>query len=69
MSCETRPSVVSRTVRGCSVYFLEHEIREAAFFRHDRVPGDALGFALDGVAVEIGDAHAVGGDHSQVAIA
>ncbi len=35
---------------------------EAAFFRHDRVPGDALGFALDGVAVEIGDAHAVGGD-------
>ena len=35
--------------------FLEHEVLEAALFRHDRVPGDVLHLALDGLAVEIGE--------------
>ena len=37
------------------VDFLEHEMLEAALFRHDRIPGDVLRFALQRVAVEIGE--------------
>src|SRR5271165_5338520 len=48
--------------------FLEHEVLEAAFFRHDRVPGDMLHFALDGLAVEIGNPHTVLRDDREVAV-
>ncbi len=41
---------------------------EAALFRHDGVPGHVLHLALDGLSVEIGELHAVGGDHGEVAI-
>ena len=49
--------------------FLEHEMLEAALFRHDRVPGHVLHLALDGLAVEIGELHAVRREHRQVAVA
>ena len=42
---------------------------EAALFRHDRVPGDVLYLASDGMAVEVGQLHAAGSDHCQVAVA
>src|SRR5437867_942088 len=41
---------------------------EAAFFGHDRVPGDVLHLANNRLAVEVGESHAVGSDYSQVAI-
>ena len=50
------------------INFLEHEVLEAALFRHDRVPGDALGLALERLAVEIGELHAFGGEHGKIAI-
>ncbi len=45
------------------VNFLEHEMLEAAFFRHDGVPGDVLHLANNGLAVEVGEPHAFGGNH------
>src|SRR5271166_5153360 len=36
------------------VNFLEHEMLEAALFRHDRIPGHMLHLTLNGLAVEIG---------------
>ncbi len=51
------------------VDFLEHEMLEAALFRHDRVPGDVLHLADDGLSVEVGELHAFGRDHGQVAVA
>ncbi len=50
------------------VNLLEHEVLEAALFRHDRVPGDALGLALHLLALEIGDAHALLGDDRDLAV-
>ena len=50
------------------VNFLEHEVLEAALFRHDRVPGDVLHLALDGLAVEVGELDAVGSDDGEVAV-
>ena len=50
------------------INLLEHEVLEAAFFRHDGVPGDALGLALDLIAVEVGDAHAMLGDDGDLAV-
>ena len=44
VSRETRPRVVSRMARGCSLDFLEHEVLVAGFFGLDGVPGDALDF-------------------------
>src|ERR1700746_3606421 len=41
---------------------------EAAFFRHDRVPGNVLYLAYDWLAVEIAQAHALGSDDCEVAI-
>ena len=40
---------------GLLVNFLEHEVLEAGLFRHDRVPGDVLHLAGDGMAVEVGE--------------
>ncbi len=51
------------------VDFLEHEVLEAALFRHDRVPGDVLHLADDGLSVEVGELHAFRRNHGQVAIA
>ena len=50
------------------INFLEHEMLEAALFRHDRVPGHVLHLALDRLAVEVGELHAVGSDHRHVAV-
>src|SRR5690348_15187012 len=49
--------------------FLEHEVLEAALFRHDRVPGNVLHLALDGTAFEVSELHALRGDDSEIAIA
>ncbi len=48
--------------------FLEHEMFEAAFFRHDRVPGHVLDLADNGLAVKVGELHAIGRDHGQISI-
>src|SRR5579883_2269134 len=53
---------------GLLIDFLEHEVLVTALFGHDGVPGDVLHLAGDGVAVEIGDLHALGCDHGQVAV-
>ncbi len=50
------------------VDFLEHEVLEAALLRHDRVPGDVLHLAGDGVSVEIGYLHAVRRDDGEIAV-
>src|ERR1039458_613322 len=50
------------------VNLLEHEVLEAALFRHDRVPGNVLHLALDGLSVEIRQLHALGGDDGKVTI-
>jgi hypothetical protein len=60
---------VSRTVQGLLVNLLEHEVLEPALLGHDRVPGDALGVRLDGVALEVRHAHRVLGEHGQLAVA
>src|ERR1017187_7577894 len=39
--------------------FLEHEVLVAALFRQDGVPQNVLAFAVDGVALEIAEAHAI----------
>ena len=41
--------------------FLEHEVLVAAFFRHDGIPQDMGNLAVDGAAVEIAQADAIGG--------
>src|ERR1041384_5563008 len=41
------------------VNFLEHEMFEAALFRLNRIPGDALPLRLNGISVEVRHAHAV----------
>ena len=51
------------------VDFLEHEVLEAALFRHDRVPGHMLHLADDRLSVEVGELHAFRRNHGQVAIA
>jgi hypothetical protein len=48
--------------------FLEHEVLVAALFRLNRVPQDALEGALDGVAVEVGELDALGGEDGHVAV-
>ena len=50
------------------INFLEHEVLEAALFRHDRVPGDVLHLAHDGLAVEVGELHAFGSDDGEIAV-
>ena len=54
---------------GLLVNFLEHEVLEATLLRHDGIPGDALGFAFDGMAVEVGDLYSVLRDYGEIAIA
>ena len=51
------------------VDFLQHEMLEAALFRHDRVPGDVLHLANDRLSVEVGELHALRRDHRQIAVA
>ncbi len=53
---------------GLLIDFLEHEVLEAALFRHDGVPGNTLGFALQRMAVEIGDAHSILREYGNIAI-
>ncbi len=53
---------------GLLVNLLEHEMLEAALFRHDRVPGDVLDLAVDGLAVEVGELHACRGDDGEIAV-
>ena len=48
--------------------FLLHEMLVAAFFGHDRVPGDVLDARLDRFAFEVGDADTLGRQHGDVAI-
>ncbi len=50
------------------VDFLEHEMLEAALFRHDRVPGNVLHLANNRLTVEISKAHAFWRNYRQVAI-
>ena len=50
------------------INFFEHEVLEAALFRHDRVPGDVLHLPSNGLAAEVGEAHAFGRDHCQIAV-
>ena len=50
------------------INFLEHKVLEAAFFRHDRVPGHVLDFAHHRLAVKIHELHAGSGNHRQIAI-
>ena len=59
MSWEILPSRVSRTGARLLEDFLLHEMLEAALFGHDRVPGDVLGLAIDGVTLKIHDANTV----------
>ena len=42
---------------------------EAALLRHDRVPGDALLFRFDDVAVKIRDAHRIFRQNGDLAVA
>src|ERR1035438_437762 len=49
------------------INFLEHEVLEAAFFRLDRVPGDALRFAFERMAVEIGDLYSILREDGEIA--
>ena len=51
------------------VDFLEHEVLEAALFRHDRVPGHVLHLADDGLSVEVGELYAFWRDDGEVAVA
>ena len=53
---------------GLLVDFLEHEVLEAALFRHDRVPGHVLDLADDGLPVEVGELHAFGRNYGHVAV-
>jgi hypothetical protein len=39
--------------------FLEHEVFEAALFRHDRIPGNALDGGLDRIGLEVCHADSV----------
>jgi len=48
--------------------FLEHEVLKAALLRHNRVPGDVLDLADNGLSLEIGELNAVGRDHGKIAI-
>ncbi len=48
--------------------FLEHEMLEAALFRHDRVPGHVLYLARNRLSIEIGEPHAVWSDDCQIAV-
>ncbi len=49
--------------------FLEHEVLEAALFRHDGVPGNVLHLALHRLSIKVGKGHALGSEHREVAIA
>src|SRR5277367_6022465 len=49
--------------------FLLHEMLEAVLLSHDRVPGDVLDRASDGVAFEIHQADALRCEHSNLTIA
>ncbi len=53
---------------GLLVDFLQHEMLEAALFRHDRVPGDVLHLAGNGLAFEVAELHARRRDDGEVAI-
>ena len=48
--------------------FLEHEVLVAALFGHDRVPQNVRGRTLHRAPVEIGEMHAVLGQHRHVAV-
>ena len=66
-----RDASLHRVANGARllVNFLEHEMLEAAFLRHDRIPGDPLDRRLHGVAFEVGDAHGVFVDDRDLAVA
>src|ERR1700735_115128 len=66
-----RNSAEQRVAHGARLLknFLLHEMLEAAFFGHDRVPGDVLDRAVDGVAFEIHQADALRGEHGDFAVA
>ena len=51
------------------VNFLEHEMLEAALFRHDRIPGNSLDRGLDRIAFEVGYANGVSVDDGHLAVA
>src|SRR5919106_1106256 len=51
------------------VNLFEHEMLEAALFRHDRIPGDSLDRRLNRIAFEIGDANGVFVDDGDLAVA
>ena len=50
------------------VNFLEHEVLEAALFRHDGVPGDVLHLALDRASLEIAELDSAGSDGGQISV-
>ena len=53
---------------GLLVDFLEHEVLVAGLFGLDGVPGDALGLEGAGVAVEVGEGDAGGGEGGDFAV-
>ena len=68
MSSETRPRVVSRMARGCSLISLSMKVLVAGFFGLDGVPGDALREEGAGGAVEVGEGDAGGGEGGEFAV-
>ena len=50
------------------INFFEHEMLEARFLRHDRVPRNPLRLPLHRLAVEVGHAHAFLRQHRQISI-
>ncbi len=53
---------------GLLVDLLEHEVLVAGFFGLDGVPGDALDFEGEGVAVEVGEGDAFAGEDGELAV-
>ncbi len=51
------------------INLFEHEMFEATFFRHDRIPGDALDSRLNRIGFEVGYAHRVSIDNGHLAVA
>ena len=50
------------------INFFEHEVLEAALFRHDRVPRNMLHLANNGLTTEVGKAHTFRRNDREIAI-
>src|SRR5438132_14145490 len=70
-TCVERDAAFDSFANGARllVNLLEHEMLEAAFFRLDRIPGDALHLRLDRIAVEVSDAYRILRHHGDLTVA